>query len=107
MSRPYTEHDEQVIVNSISKMPTNLSLAFEEAGRILKRKGTAVSGHYYQHMKKSSRNIMVTGTKDVMIINSKSTRRPDETVSFKDIISIAIPKMTKKEKMTIIEMLMS
>ena len=101
-----TETEVNVILECISLMPTNLTAAFEYASQKIDRTPGAISGYYYGHLKHSDRKMMITGSNQMIVVNSKNTARNPEVITLMDIVEQHIPKLNKKQRMELINLLM-
>lgn len=72
----FTQKEDNIVIDAISKYPTNLAYAFEYAsGKLIDRSVIGVSQRYYKHLRKTSTALMATGSNKGVMINTKNTMR--------------------------------
>lgn len=72
----FTQKEDNIVIDAISKYPTNLNYAFEYASsKLVDRSAKGVSQRYYQHLKKTSNALMATGSSVGVMVNTKNTKR--------------------------------
>lgn len=98
----FTQKEDNIVIDAISKYPTNLSYAFEYAsGKLIDRSTKSVSQRYYQYLKKTSNALMATGSSAGVMVNTKNTKRIGRlkpSVNLKNKMIITALSQFSKEK---------
>ena len=102
--RFYTPEEDEMILDLMGQYPTNLGIAFEQAGLKLGRTSASVSGHYYSKIKADPnlKPIMALATNRGVVINTKTVARKDNGLSAFDVATTAVDMLTVDEKKAII-----
>lgn len=85
----YKKEDDLIILDCISKNPTNIRLACETAGKILNRSGESVVYRYYaksQFINKSFGILGQTGAYNTKNVKRGSFVRPEFVISVNGIV---------------------
>jgi hypothetical protein len=106
-----TKEEDNLILEYISKYPSNISYALEQVSAELNVKFNVVKGRYYNHLRKNANAVLSTITSSGMytLHNQKnSIRRPLENLSEDDQFEIVvklIKKLRTENKKKIIEII--
>lgn len=104
----YTDADDDVIIEMISRYPSNLGFAFEEAAKILKRSASGINNYYYRDLKKR-RNAVALITTEGAMMNTKATKRPPtrkKGLSALDVAIVAVQSMDAEERKELLRVIM-
>lgn len=108
---PWTSDEDEILLQHIRETPNNLSYAFDMASNALRnRKPSAVSRHWYEVLRADKSVGAVFGMISPLgaVANTKNMVRPQkkgETWTM-DVAALAISKLTKAQRMEIIEKIM-
>ena len=76
----FTQQDDAIVIQRIKDNPSNLQLAFEDAGLLLNRSKASISARYYVKLRNSV-PMLAMGNDKVMTVNTKYTpQAPDATM---------------------------
>lgn len=104
----YTDADDDVIIEMISRYPSNLGFAFQEAAKILKRGAGGISNYYYRELKKR-RNAVALITTEGTMMNVKQTKRPTtrrSALSALEVAIVAVQSMDAEERKELLRVIM-
>lgn len=105
-SARYSQQEDDLILDFVSKFPGNLSIAFEQAALKIGRHAGSVSGHYYAALKNNTSRRATTAlvTNKGVLTNTKNTPRNNAEDSLKalDVAKIASDLLTPAEKKALI-----
>jgi len=112
------DKEDAILIDMIKKYPTNISYACQQAAVILGISYKAMSGRYYQRIKKAKQAIIATGSEKGLIINTKNTKLEANTsndvrkalliavfnsVPLPDAIEFLLGNLTSVEQQTLLE----
>ena len=113
------DREDAILIDMIKKYPTNIAYACQQAAVIVGISMKAMSGRYYQRIKKKDNQaIIATGSEKGLIINTKNTKLESNTsnevrkallvavfnsVPLPDAIEFLLNNLTNVEQQTLLE----
>jgi hypothetical protein len=104
----YAKEEDDVIIEMISRYPSNLGFAFNEAAKVLGRSESGIANYYYRHLK-NKRNAVALVTTEGAMMNVKQARRPKtrrQGLSALEVAIIAVKNMSVEERKELLRAIM-
>lgn len=104
----HSEKTDKVIIKFVRNFPNNLRLAFEKAGEAIGTTETSACSRYYSKLRDNSKALVMMTKDGISKTNVKNTyrRKEDDSMAVK-IANAAVKKLTKQQRLTLVETIMN